>query len=482
MTLTATLVFAAFALLLAALSHTRWFARTRNWILLIASVLAVYWLQPALPIRGLDFWLPSLMLMIAVWGWVLTSSPAERAWHSMLPVSAIIAGLVLLIALTRYLPFSDIFTPSRPPQIQQVLIFVAVSTLFLFLATRVPRRSPAMLWIAIAGLLLLFIILKLPALTVLVSSWLRGWVGQPLQLASPLDIRWLGFSYIAFRLIATLRDRQTGRLPAVTLQEYLIYLLFFPALAAGPIDRIERFIKDLRSPEPVTSARVGQGGYRLVLGLFKKFVLADLLALIALNPTNAVQIHSTGWMWVSVYAYSLQIYLDFSGYTDIALGIGHWLGFTLPENFHAPYLKPDLTQFWNNWHITLTQWFRAYFFNPLARALRSAKNPLPTVWVILLAQIATMVLIGLWHGISWNFVVWGAWHGVGLFLNNRWSDWRKQRAVLQPAENEMRIAVNWTKPFSTLLTFHYVTFGWVWFALPSLPLSLGVFARLFGAG
>jgi len=92
-----------------------------------------------------------------------------------------------------------------------------------------------------------------------------------------------------------------------------------------------------------------------------------------------------------------------------------------------------------------------------------------------------MVLIGLWHGISWNFVVWGAWHGMGLFLNNRWSDWRKMRAAPQPSEAQLRIAVYCTTPFSTLLTFHYVTLGWVWFALPSLPLSLGVFARLFGA-
>ena len=445
--------------------------------LLCASVLAIYWLQPALPIRGLDFWLPTLTLFIAVWGWVLTSPPEERAWRRNLPTLLLLLALVLVIALTRYFSASGVITPSRPPQVQQILLFLAVSALIIFLISKIRLNSTRWLWIGIAELLLLFVILKLPPLTSQVSSWLRSLAGQSPQLASGLDIRWLGFSYIAFRLIHTLRDRQSGRLPLVSLQEYLVYLIFFPALAAGPIDRIERFLKDLRTPLPLTSPQLTEGGRRFVTGLFKKFVLADLLALMALNPTNADQVQTAGWMWVSVYAYALQIYFDFSGYTDIALGIARWLGFTLPENFHAPYLKPSLTQFWNNWHITLTQWFRSYFFNPITRALRMADHPLPVIWVIFLTQLSTMVLIGLWHGITWNFIAWGAWHGIGLFVNNRWSEWRKSRAGGAEPSRRLRIA---STTLSTLVTFHYVALGWVWFALPSIPLSLHVFARLFG--
>jgi D-alanyl-lipoteichoic acid acyltransferase DltB (MBOAT superfamily) len=482
MTLTATLVFAAFALLLAALSHTQWLLRARNPILLGASILALYWLQPALPIRGLDFWLPSLMLMIGVGGWGVTSSPAERVWQANLRTLSIVLGVVLAIALTRFITPAGILTPSHPPQMLQVLLFLAVSMILAIFISRVIRGKTAWLWGVIALLLGLFVLLKLPALTSLAAGVLRQINAQDPALASALDIRWLGFSYFAFRLIATLRDRQTGRLPNVTLEEYLIYLIFFPALSAGPIDRIERFIQDLRAPNPISSAQVTEGGRRLVLGLFKKFVLADLLALFALNPANASQIRSAGWMWVSLYAYTLQIFLDFSGYTDIALGIARWLGFSLPENFRSPYLKPSLTQFWNNWHITLTQWFRAYFFNPLARALRSARKPLPTGWVILICQLATMVLIGLWHGITWNFVIWGAWHGIGLFVNNRWSEGRKARQPEEPTPTQMRIAKYISTPLSTLVTFHYVALGWVWFALPSIPLSLNVFARLAGAG
>jgi alginate O-acetyltransferase complex protein AlgI len=108
--------------------------------------------------------------------------------------------------------------------------------------------------------------------------------------------------------------------------------------------------------------------------LFKKFVIADALALIALNDMLATQVNSTGWMWVHLYAYAFQIYFDFSGYTDIAIGIGRLVGINLPENFLSPYTKPSLTQFWNNWHITLTQWFRSYFFNPFNRWMRGIKS------------------------------------------------------------------------------------------------------------
>ena len=117
-------------------------------------------------------------------------------------------------------------------------------------------------------------------------------------LARATDLRWLGFSYIAFRLLHTLRDRQTGRLPGVTLEEYFIYILFFPAFTAGPIDRIERFITDLRSEVPHSAEKLGQACVRLLAGTVKKFVLADLLSMMALSGANAAQVHSTGWTWI----------------------------------------------------------------------------------------------------------------------------------------------------------------------------------------
>jgi D-alanyl-lipoteichoic acid acyltransferase DltB (MBOAT superfamily) len=291
-----------------------------------------------------------------------------------------------------------------------------------------------------------------------------------------LDLRWLGFSYLAFRLLHVLRDFQLEKAQDASLVEFTSYALFFPALTAGPIDRSQRFISDLRDGTRISPEILMEGGQRILLGLFKKFVLADSLAIIALNPQNAIQTASGVWAWVLLYAYALRIYFDFAGYTDIALGMGRWLGIKLPENFIAPYLKTNLTAFWNSWHITLAQWFRSYFFNPLTRALRSNSKQLPVWLVILAGQAGTMLLIGLWHGVTWNFAAWGLWHAIGLFVHNRWSDWARpgmDNLEQRPAMRRLVTLGGW------FLTFHYVTLGWVWFSLPDISLSLTMFQKLF---
>jgi D-alanyl-lipoteichoic acid acyltransferase DltB (MBOAT superfamily) len=295
--------------------------------------------------------------------------------------------------------------------------------------------------------------------------------------AAAADLRWLGFSYVAFRLVHTLRDRQNGRLPVITFQEYLTYAIFFPAVTAGPIDRLDRFIKDLRKPLAFEPGELGLAAQRLGLGLLKKFVIADGLALVALNAGNAAQVQGAGWTWLLLYAYALQIYFDFSGYTDLAVGLGRLVGVTLPENFNAPYLKPNLTQFWNNWHMTLTQWFRAYYFNPLTRWLRGLKPPLAPAVVLFITQLSTFLLIGLWHGMTWNFVLWGLWHGLGLLAQNRFTDWMKPRYAALAGQPRAQSAAT---ILTTLVTFHYVALGWVFFALPDPALSLQVLAKLFG--
>lgn len=440
--------------------------RSRLYLLLSISTLVVFAFQPALPVRGLDFWLPSITLGLAVLGWVLTTPRDQRSLRINWPAAAILAGIVLALGLMRYFGFSLPLTASRPPQTLQILVVLASIAAAAFLLGRFTMPGKLLMSAGFVLIIFLFVVLKLPALAEWVSRVLRGWNGQSTALASSLDIRWLGFSYIAFRLLHTLRDRQSGRLPVVSLSEYVVYIIFFPTLTAGPIDRIERFVGDLRHPLALTTNDLGEAGKRLVLGLFKKFAVADALALIALNGTNAMQVHTAGWGWVLLYAYAFQIFFDFSGYTDIAIGMGRLLGIKLPENFKAPYLKPNLTLFWNNWHMTLTQWFRSYFFNPVTRVLRSSRKPFSIPLIIFIMQIATMVLIGLWHGVTVNFVLWGLWHGLGLFIHNRWSEWTRSRFAAIP--------LLWQKVLNAggvLLTFHFVAIGWVFFALPSPAVS-----------
>jgi D-alanyl-lipoteichoic acid acyltransferase DltB (MBOAT superfamily) len=471
MTLPVILISIGVAALLGLVVRNRW----RIQLLMGISILAVFAFQPVLPVRGLDFWFPIATLALVSLSWILTASPENRNWHKNIPAVATLFGIVLALGLTRYLGLPLYLTASNPPQAIQILIGLMAISLIAFFLTRFSNPNKVGLIAASVFIILLFLILKFPQLSIIISGLLRSLNHQSSSLALAQDLRWLGFSYIAFRLLHTIHDRASGHLPSVSLSEYMVYVIFFPAVTAGPIDRIDRFIRDLRSPLELTSDDIGESGKRLLVGLFKKFAVADLLAMVALNATNALQVHSTGWAWILLYAFALQIFFDFSGYTDIAIGLGRLLGIRLPENFNAPYLKPNLTQFWNNWHMTLTQWFRAYFFNPVTRALRSGEKSLPIPVIILLTQTATMVLIGLWHGATLNFVAWGMWHGLGLFVHNRWSELTRARyTALSPQWKSVLNAGG------MVLTFNFVALGWVFFALPGLAISANYFRILFG--
>jgi alginate O-acetyltransferase complex protein AlgI len=466
-------------------------ARSRGlaWFILAASACSLYLLQPASAVRRLDFWLPALTLGLTALVWALVTPLESQAQNRRenLAAAAVLLAFPLGLSLARWLGLPDFSFAGlglpRAPQLVQAATGLGLLAVLAFGASRAGPRLRPFLWSFVLVLLLaLFAVLKVPALALAASAGLRAAAGQSRDLAAAADLRWLGYSYVAFRLIHVLRDRQAGRGAAVTLREFASYVLFFPAFVAGPIDRLDRFTRDLRSPLALGAAESAEAGRRLALGLFKKFVLADALARVALTPLVAAQSSAGPWLWVMLYAYALMIYFDFAGYTDIAIGLGRILGVRLPENFNAPYLKSNLTLFWNCWHITLTQWFRAYFFNPVTRWLRRPGRALSPLAAMLATQVATMVLIGLWHGATWNFIIWGLWHGLGLFAQNRWSEWvqpriqsllekpGRQRAWLQPA----------LQAGGVFLTFQYVSLGWVWFALPSPALALGVLARLLG--
>lgn len=451
--------------------------RGRKWVIFISSILAVYWLQPLTPIRYLDFWLPTLTLSITVFIWILTSRIESRLKAENLRTGVALIGIVILIGLTRFVSFSGVLTASRPPQIGVIFTALVILILIGSISAYFTRRNPIVLWFSFTLLIIIFLVLKIPALSKEVSIALRAVMDQSTSSALAADIRWLGFSYVAFRLIHVVRDAQRGRFKGVSLQEFVNYVIFFPAFVAGPIDRIERFSGDMRASLTRNAEDFGDAGKRIVIGMFKKFVLADTIALVALSPINAGQIRTTAWAWVLLYAYTFQIFFDFSGYTDIAIGIGRLLGFRLPENFERPYLKDNLALFWNSWHMTLTQWFRAYFFNPFTRFLRKSARSIPPFQIIFITQICTMLLIGLWHGVTWNFVLWGLWHGLGLFMQNRWSEWiRPQTTALE----NRKFTSNMIRVLNIAITFNYVALGWVWFALPEPELSWHVMLKLFG--
>lgn len=505
--LTAILVFGIAAVLYSAFMPGRF----RGWALMIGSVIAIYWLQGALTPRFADFVLPTATIGLAVAGWWLTRPPG-RAFLAPAPSAAgqgesdpsddrvelqnvpvrddwltlgVVITLVIGLSLFRFVDPAWRLTASRPPDpLAVMLTLLQVGLLFAALALilrRLPQR--AVLTGSIIAIVALFVVMKWPPATTAVSAWWRGLSGQDVTLAAPSDLAWLGFSYVAFRLIHTMRDRQTGLLPDLSLRSYMTYVIFAPAFVAGPIDRAERFDGDMKvlgSLKGLAADRWGLGLWRIGEGLFKKFVIADLLAGgFALTPALAAQTDSTAAMWALLYGYGLRLYFDFGGYTDIAIGLGILFGIRLPENFNRPYLRTNITTFWQSWHISLSDWARFYIFTPLSRSLlRRKPRPSPAL-IVLVSQTATMLVIGLWHGITWNFFIWGLWQAAALFAHKQWSD--RTRLWYRNLQQHpwQRRAWSFTGWF---LTFNYIMLGWVWFLMPSPEDAVATFRTLFGLG
>lgn len=482
MTLTQLAIFGAIGLGYAAIVP----GRMRGWLLMAVSVFAVYWLQPAVPIRRVDFILPTLTLGLAIVVWSLTRHPEGKFTKADAAALVVTAVIVVAIALTRYLIPELRPTPSRPPAIVYVLAGMGMFALVWGATDWIGRtggmsRRLRLVIVAQVVIVAIFVVLKTDALAKLASEWARGVTNQSTSLAKASDWQWLGFSYIAFRLIHVLRDVQAGRLPkGISLREHLTYVVFFPALTAGPIDRIERHIRDDRAlvgMKGLDAPRITEGLTRIGVGLLKKFVVADWLALIALDSQNAEQATSAGALWILLYAYALRLWLDFSGYSDIAIGLGVLFGIHLPENFDRPYLKNNLTAFWQSWHMSLSSWARYYVFNPVSRVLlRREPKPNPNA-VVLTAHLSTMILIGLWHGVTVNFFVWGLWHGVGLFVHKMWSD--RTRIYYMTLHERPMVKWAWTAA-GWLVTFHFVVLGWVWFSLGDFATAVEVLGRLVG--
>lgn len=266
-----------------------------------------------------------------------------------------------------------------------------------------------------------------------------------------------GISFYSFQLLAYSVDLHRGRIRAErSFARFLLYVSFFPQLLQGPILRYGETAPFLGRRE-ITKDDVLYGVRRFLLGLGKKVLLADQVAVAAAAIYAHPALSGTGALWLAALCYTLQIYFDFSGYSDMAVGLGRLFGFKLPENFDHPYAALSITDFWRRWHITLSMWFRDYVYIPLGgnRVSRGrfALNLL-TVWA----------LTGLWHGSSWNFVLWGLYYGVLLLV---------EKLVIGKRLERVPTALR------RLVTFVLVTLGWVLFNLSDSRVLLPVLRRMF---
>jgi alginate O-acetyltransferase complex protein AlgI len=272
----------------------------------------------------------------------------------------------------------------------------------------------------------------------------------------------LGVSFFTFEFIHYASDRYRGRAENSSLLEYLAFILFFPTMVAGPIKRWQDFLPTLRDPSRDWARDWERGITRILSGSVKKFAVADVMTAFT-DHLNAKDIQSaTRWVLpIWLLAYGVQIYFDFSGYSDIAIGSARLFGLSVKENFDWPYARDNIASFWRHWHMSLTRWLTDYVFIPLGGS-RSARR------VVYMNVLATMLVSGLWHGAGLNFVVWGAWHGLLLCIHRWWTS--------NPAREGLT-ATGIGSFLSWALTFLAVQAGWAFFVM-DVTTSLIFFRRL----
>ena len=329
-----------------------------------------------------------------------------------------------------------------------------------------PRSRKMYLAVGLAGDLGLLGYFKYYDFFVTSTDNLFHLVGADLPLATRQIVLPVGISFFTFMGIAYLVDVYRGDFSPVSFGRFAAYLSFFPHLVAGPIVRPGELLPQFERPRDPRYVDTSRAFFLIATGLFMKVVVANQLATGIVDPVfGAPNQHSSLEVLVGIYAYAVQIYADFFGYTNIAIGIALLLGFTFPQNFDAPYSAVSITDFWRRWHMTLSRWLRDYLYIPLGG---NRHGRLATYRNLML----TMLIGGLWHGAGWTFVVWGAIHGTALVVERWWRD--------RPGFVERK----WTptrRLWHRFWTFQLVCFAWIFFRSDSFVDAWDVIERLVTA-
>lgn len=314
------------------------------------------------------------------------------------------------------------------------------------------RKSGWVLALSLSLLILLFAVRNYP----LVQAWLGGWWTEVLG-KHFLSVEKIGLSYILFRLIHWLVESYKGTLRSRNFLTYLNYLFFFPTFMAGPIDTFNNFhywttITRVRFNRRMLLAGVG----RIFIGAVKALLVVPLIKPYAIDYEVLLpKLGPWGALVSAALLYSLYIYIDFSGYCDMAIGMAYTMGVRTPENFDNPYFSPNISEFWKRWHITFSTFLKIYVFKPVISLLNRLPFAKYRMLVSVTAYMITFLVCGLWHGSTLNFVLWGLWHGIGLSVYKLFTYGK----TVKPQTTSRRIA-------GIVATFLFVTVGWVFFNYP----------------
>ena len=282
----------------------------------------------------------------------------------------------------------------------------------------------------------------------------------------------LGISFFTFTQIAFLVDTYRGYVREFNFVHYVLFVTYFPHLIAGPVLHHKEMMPQFAhaSTYRLNAENIAVGLTAFFIGLFKKVVLADGVAAYATPVFNAAEagVHLTLFeAWSGLLAYSFQIYFDFSGYSDMAVGLSRMFGVRLPINFYSPYQAHNITEFWRRWHMTLSRFLRDYLYVPLGGNRKGALRRYVNLML-------TMLLGGLWHGASWTFVIWGGLHGLYLVVNHGWHIWNKRRG------HSPTTSTRWSNVLAIALTFFAVAVAWVFFRAPTQTAAFNMLQSMFG--
>lgn len=339
-----------------------------------------------------------------------------------------------------------------------LLLFVALSdyTIARLVARSQRRGRRGRGWVALSVVInvAILVVFKASSLVAdLLATLFEGGIFNIEALVVPA-----GVSFFVFQSIAYVVDVSRGTVaPLRRFSDYLFLLSFFPKMFLGPLVRAKEFIPQIESPRPtLSSEELGRAVTLIAGGLLKYAVISKSLGVLFVTPAFAGELGDSGAVaLVAIYGFTLQIYCDFSGYSDIAVGVALLLGFRLPDNFDAPYKSATITEFWRRWHISLSSWLRDYLYIPLGGNRRGRVRTYLNLFI-------TMLLGGLWHGVGMTFLAWGALHGIALALHKVWL------AVVPNAKvvgSDMKLL--W-RVCGIVLCFHIVAFGWLLFAADSM--------------
>ena len=268
----------------------------------------------------------------------------------------------------------------------------------------------------------------------------------------------IGISFFTFENLSYTIDVYRGEIePDKGIVNYMLFLSFFPKLVMGPIVRAKDFIPQLKQPYYVSDTDFSKGFYLIISGLIKKLIISDYITLNLVNYVfDGPNLHNGFECLIALYGYAIVIYCDFSGYSDVAIGISKWMGITIPTNFLSPYQSKSISEFWRRWHISLSSWLRDYLYISMGG---NRKGKFRTNINLFL----TMLIGGFWHGASWNFIIWGAMHGTGLMINKVWTSIFGKFKILPSFMSNFIYG---------LLTFHFVIFCWIFFKAADLPTAM----------